>query len=400
MFLQGNVFEDYTCILIIGSAAHGKSTTVDKLLIAVSSNDCLRSHTSLEHLSIWHTTDTTEDRIRMRLKNLVYFSSLCAPHKEINDCYDDSNMSLYKSTPGCEVITNEFSKLCVVDASDLNDNIMKEILSIQFTFHIKFHHVLYFLPSRGPLEKHNNGLMLDLQCMCRHYGLAVLESITLVGTVPPRFSKTEMPDDDKFDYVDMLHTREVFKETVSELFESTLSALAVPFPVLFADDRPPLIFLSLADTCDNVLDKVLSSCETKILDPPVFNSCTQCSAIVLISKGQKLGCIQDGSLVPYSETTCHPEFEVINKTSVAKAFSKFFGKHEDPDEKTCLYCKNTSLSSGCRKVGTELSRKDKAVFFVDHNINESENSVHILANSEASASFEEYTVLSSSTEPD
>ena len=148
---------DYYDIMVIGRTGMGKSTTVDKLLIARLPGSAVEAAEAgivepqgqdwqaeagtaeqqgrdrqeeeegpvltpdsrkLKHsdLIMWLISDKEfeSDRVSMRLKNLVFFRSLEDSHKEINGSRE-SNMHIYNSTINCELFSNETTKIRVLD---------------------------------------------------------------------------------------------------------------------------------------------------------------------------------------------------------------------------------------------------------------------------------------------
>ena len=68
--------------------------------------------------------------------------------------------------------------------------------------------------------------------------------MVLVATVPARYSKMSMSDEDKFPKEDIDQTMKFFSSALEEVFKDTSER---PLP------DPPLIFVSLTNTCEEIL---------------------------------------------------------------------------------------------------------------------------------------------------
>ena len=88
---------DYFDVMVIGKAGMGKTTTADKLLVANpqgcsyqgaqhSEPEVNEGCVSVKDLSIWLLSNAPYEleRVKTRLKNIVFFRSLENPHVEIN----------------------------------------------------------------------------------------------------------------------------------------------------------------------------------------------------------------------------------------------------------------------------------------------------------------------------
>ena len=115
---------DYYDIMVIGRTGIGKSTTCDKLVIANPDGHDYRGEqhadeavnggrVDMSDLSMWmlSNADGELDRVTTRLKDLVMFRSLDNPHAEVNKMY----RGLDNPTIGCQVISNETTKIRVLD---------------------------------------------------------------------------------------------------------------------------------------------------------------------------------------------------------------------------------------------------------------------------------------------
>ena len=181
----------YYNIMMIGTTGQGKSTTADKLLIAnpsqhpyeggVPQRDPVLNEESrqlkMDDITMWllhaskepptdaHGKVIDQDNLQCaqtRVKCLVYFRNKQDPHKKVNEARS-TKMNIFSSTKDCEVLSNETSKVRVMDVPGFFDgtsvilegqnnlevnnlDIMRRIVRIQTTLGMKFHRILYFLP--------------------------------------------------------------------------------------------------------------------------------------------------------------------------------------------------------------------------------------------------------------
>lgn len=380
---------DYYDIMVIGNTGMGKSTTVDKMVLAELVNLNEKSDFGAEpidnkvtgkltynDLSAWLVSDSN---MVIRLKNLGFFRSLGDSHLEINRFYK----TYHESTLECELLSNESTKIRVLDvprffchkACDNPGEVhtesamrtMRKILLIKNALNLKFKRVLYFLPQRGPLERIDQLLNMEIQVMKKSFGRTIFDSMVVVVTVPPIIFKFVSAETIIFSEDDFRQTQYHLQKALEMNFESD------------APD-PPLEFISLFDTCEEVMHKVLRA---KVLKPSMTlefrkSLCARCGVTVVGDGNEASFCTfsdQFGAM-PYFESTCHPV--MIPKYSIAQkvlggvlhlaTLQKFVGRWpglESLDE-VCSHCNQPPLTPGCMKVGSKYLGADEDGIIVRH----------------------------------
>lgn len=427
--------QDYYNIMLIGTTGKGKSTTADKLLIANPTQHAYEAglpqrepvlneedrQLKMDDITMWllHASKVAPDNAmqgkvmeqdnlqiaQTRIKCLVYFRNKVDPHKEVNKARS-TGMNIFSSTKECEVLSNETSKVRIVDVPGFFDkaslvlqrhgpesslqnlevnnlDIMRRIVRIQTTLGMKFHRILYFLPSRGPLERADAHLKLELEWMMHYFGKYIFQCLVLVATVPYYISEDEdYPEHKKFPEKAVEGSRILFKEALTEVFSSIPDD---PVP------DPPLIFISMTDSCERILEKVKSAYNTDVSLNLEFNptTCTHCGIKVGVVKGQKVTCHFNTDTIPYEESTCHPKL-VAKYSRANKVWGEF--KHvmlfkwvKNPwpvfTDEVCAHCKGSPDTRGCMQVGSKCQLKIKKqieMIVVDHTNQFDDNEIVII----------------------
>ena len=331
---------DYYDIMIIGKTGQGKSTTADKLLIANPTRiDYSKSQPPEEHnekagtlkvedISMWLLSEDRE-AAETRLKFLSFCRMQKKPHEEVNKTRKNDprkGPAVLASTRACGVISNDTSKVRVLDVPgffdgesvksptspvkenagsvlDNNLDIMRKIVHVQTALRMKFRRILYFLPVRGPLERADAILKLDLQLMAHYFGKHILQCMVVVATISPHMSKLLIDESEKFPEEEIEITKALFKQALNDVFPQPATEEEIQVP--------PIIFISLTDSCEAILSKVKEApvaCDNLKLE---FNPsiCADCGVKVGVVKGEKVACCfgEDWSAaIPYTESTCHP----------------------------------------------------------------------------------------------
>ena len=184
------------------------------------------------------------------------------------------------------------------------------------------------------------------------------------------------PDVYQFLPRDLIPFSDAAKWSTREIFQAGLTEV-LPDGEAFPDDKPPIVFISMNDSCEDVLKK--------IEDAPVVcdelrlafdhRTCIRCGMKAKIlkdgnDKDQKVACYagEDPSLaMPYEESLCHPF--IISKHW---AITKFVGgiihfitrrrfidlahnwlpDFHNPDDEICIACKKVPGLPGCTKIGS------------------------------------------------
>ena len=415
--IESTVIECYD-IMVIGMTGQGKSTTADKILIAnpdgidycneagddqIYEGDQQRR---MEDLTIWVLSNEEDqlERVQTRLKNLVFYRKLDDPHDEINKSMD-AKMAVYVSTSECELFSNETTNVRVLDVPgffgmdnpnqaeevnapaagfpmtaslhNMSQNhlaIMRSILRIQAAMRMKFQRILYFLPFRGPIEKGNMVLQQELQLMAYYFGDSIFQSIVLVATVPGYLSRLpRLSEDDIFPQAQKEQTQRHFQQILRQVLSVQADE---PVP------NPPVIFVSLADCCETVLEKVKAAeVEQNGLELQFVSSvCARCSMKIGLVRGEKVAGAFGNDLtrgMPYEESTCHPilvpKYTRLQriKEGIAYIVSKLKWKKGENwpnfDVEMCPACGRDAGQQGCMQIGQQyVIQKGKGTIVVDH----------------------------------
>ena len=395
---------DYYDIMIIGRTGMGKSTTSDKLVIANLKNRNYRGEPYVEEtreedrmvmsdLSMWRISDAEGEleRVTQRLKNLVMFRGLENPHQEVNEFYMNQSEQTMKS----QLISNETTMVRILDVpgffgKDCDRNpqaayanvtakglaIMREVLRIQAAMRMNFKRILYFIPERGPLERCHEILRMELEQMVHYFGKSIFDCMVLIATVNPDVYQYLQPGVTPFSNDAEMKTRTKFQEALN---------LVLPPGEQLPDHKPPIVFISMNDTCEDIYTKIQSApviCDGMRL---AFShqTCAQCGikAKFLGAGGEevKVACYvgQDPSQsIPYKESLCHPLIiskywkitKVLGGIAHVVTAKKFLGKWPDfrnPDDEICVNCEALPGTRGCLPVDTEYELKGGKIK-VDH----------------------------------
>ena len=397
---------DYYDIMVIGRTGMGKSTTSDKLVIA---NLDGRDYSGEQHtdeleeavrvktsdLSMWLIADEDEiERVKVRLKNLVLFRSLKNPHIEVNVNYKGSS----RPTTRSQLISNESTNVRILDVpgffgEDIGNThlqttgnkvttsglcIMREILRIQATMRMKFRRIVYFIPERGPLERSQNKvLQMELEQMVHYFGKSIFECMVLVATVNPDVYQYLRDDAVPFSENAEMTTRMNFQEALTRV---------LPPGEQPTDGKPPIVFISMHDTCEAIIEKIKNAPVIRDELELAFDdrTCVRCGLKAKIltdtnNEEKRVACYagEDPSKsVPYDESKCHPI--IISKywmiTKIVGGIAHFItrGKFKDkwpdfrnPDDEICIDCRKVPSEPGCKKVGSRYRLYDE-IRFVDH----------------------------------
>ena len=270
---------DYYDIMIIGRTGMGKSTTADKLVIANLENRDYRGEPyvketvegdrmTVSDLSMWLISDAEGEieRVTERLKNLILFRCLDNPHQEVNDFYMKQDVQTMQS----QLISNETTMVRVLDVpgffgKDCRERnpqaalanvrakglaIMREVLHIQAAMRMDFKCILYFIPERGPLERCHEILRMELEQMMHFFGKSIFDCMVLIATVNPDVYQYLQPDVVPFTNNGEMKTR--------KKFQKVLDLVLTPGEQL-PDQKPPIVFISMNDTCEDIYAKIKSA---------------------------------------------------------------------------------------------------------------------------------------------
>ena len=395
---------DYYDIMVIGRTGMGKSTTSDKLVIAnLDGRDYSGEQytdeiveavqVKMSDLSMWLIADDDEiERVKVRLKNLVLFRSLDRglkdPHAHVNDFYQKSS----KQTTKSQLISNETTMVRILDVPGFDCDrtpetatsrvtakglaIMREVLRIQATMRMNFRRILYFIPERGPLELCHEVLRMELEQMVHYFGRSIFDCMVLIATVNPDVYQYLQPGATPFSNNAEMKTRQKFQEAL---------CYVLPPGEQLSDHKPPIVFISMNDTCEEIYRKIHSApvifdCVRLAFD---YRTCACCGIKVkFLGEGKeevKVACYageDPSNSIPYEESLCHPliisKYQTITKVvgSIAHFITakRFLGKWPDfrnPDDEICVHCGQVPGTRGCKPVNTHYELKGGQLF-VDH----------------------------------
>ena len=432
--------EGYYNIMLIGTTGQGKSTTADKLLIANPSQHHYeggipqrepvlnKQHCQLkmDDITMWLLHASSEiPEAKTRVKCLIYFRKRDDPHKKVNDARD-SKMKIFTTTKECEVLSNETSKVRVMDVPgfrrvrsalasganavfkpitecevlsnettkvrimdvpgffdgasvlaaknqlevpeganpmsplDMNNlDIMRKIIRIQTALSMKFNRILYFLPERGPLETSHEILQMELEQMVHFFGKSIFDCMVLIATVNPDAYQYLQPDVVPFSSDTEMKIRRKFQEALNNI-----SLNRVPLGEQLPDQKPPIVFISMNDTCEDIYANIKSA-------PVIYNGmrlvykhgiCDYC--------GHEIKFLGDPSCcIPYKQSLCHPlmiqkNLGITKLLNFGGIYRTLTGKSYQPDE-NCIHCRKIPGESGCMKVRTYYIVKNETLL-VDH----------------------------------
>jgi hypothetical protein len=393
----------YYDIMVIGKTGAGKSTTADKLLIANPNGESYLGKPNEEptrndakgyikhtDMYMWHLSDKKEEieKVSERLKMLVFYRSLEKPHEEVNEA---RQRGTYGSTEQCELLSNDSTNIRVLDVpgfygsdacpidvrnarqgaqatAETDLSIMRKILHIKMAKKFKFHRIVYFLPEKGPLERDNQVLQNEIRIMENYFSRSIFQSMVVVATYPASAYKHFNREADLFPQEDMDKTQLYFQRAMQRVFN--------------CDDvpEPPIIFISMFDSCEVIYDKIRNSTVTKEGVELEFNpaTCARCS--IKIGKLREDATNDDhkddniamctdsdsdwASAVPYEDSTCHPMLipkystlqKIVGEIAHLMTFKLFLGKWPSYRslEEVCINCGERPKSRGCLRVHTSF----------------------------------------------
>ncbi len=393
---------DYYDIMVIGKTGIGKTTTADKLLVAnpngldyqgaeysepVTKEKCM----NVEDLSIWLLSGASDEvhRIKTRLKNIAFFrsTSLDRAHEEINGFHSESQVHSGR-TSNFELISNDSTKIRILDVpgffgeSDTGESLasaddkahsatnvalgrMRNILQIQSAMHLKFRKILYFLPVHGALRRSDGYLETELSVLAKYFGRSIFDCMIAITTMPTEtyYSSSEV----------------VFPKISVDITKRNLaSVLARVLPSEENLPDPPILFISMAHTCETILTNVMNTsvaCDYVTIRFDA-HACARCGCKMDVIKAEsdasesRVTVYTKSGAIPYEESTCHPIF-VPKHTKVIRffrgivhvvSFKKLFKSYLD---EVCIECKKQPGSHGCTKVKTNYELKGEFLE-VDH----------------------------------
>ena len=401
---------DYYDIMVIGRTGIGKSSTCDKLIIATPDADQRERYHGEQHadgavidgqvrmsdLSMWllSNAEGEDRRVETRLKDLVMFRSLENSHAQVNEMYRDAE----NPTTGCQVISNDTTKIRVLDVpgffgEDIGEmgkektlgervtasglRIMREILRIQAVVRLNIKRIIYFIPQRGGLERSHKILMMELEQMVHYFGRSIFDCMVLAATASPDVYRFLPENVIPFTTESEEKTRRLFLKALYEISPGD------PLP----DGKPPLIFISLHDTCEAILENIQ---EAEVIGNELrlefdHRTCVRCGLKAKLLPGEnnkkekKVACYAGDdptTCVLYEESKCHPWIKskywkiakIVGGIAHFVTFYKLGGWWPDfrnPDDEICIECGKVPGEPGCKVIGSRFRLYD-AIYCVDH----------------------------------
>ena len=393
----------YYDILVLGRTGMGKSTTVDKLIAATTKNqteqreasdpESKKPKTDPNGETQWllnefqcknlKATVMSEPRweaeekknAEKRLENIVRSrNSKEKIHTQINKlrAQDKGDKSCSKS---CQLLENCETKIRVLDppgfygpellegaTNTWNSNFMivRQIVRVQAIKGLNFSRILYFLPQNGPLKRYDQALQEEIQKLTNYFGCSIFNHIVLIGTMPQHIS--DNPDSTLFPQTLLEESRVCFHEILVREFEQRKEDTAgLP--------TPPIIFISMTDTCEEILEKVMSApVETDGTLQLQFNSktCSKCGIETGINSEvceyREPGQIPWAKATACEETLCHPDI-VQTKTlkSILLGFFSLCTCRWKFTEELCINCNKGAGHPGCVQVNTEFDHQNTTI---------------------------------------
>ena len=272
---------NYYDVMVIGKTGTGKSTTADKLLVAnpngldfqgaensepVQKEKCV----NVEDLSIWLVSGVPDEvhRVKTRLKNITYFRSIGNAHKQINEFHSESQLHDGR-TSNFELISNDSTMIRILDVpgffgeDDTGKSLasadnkahsvtnvalgrMRNILQIQSAMHLKFRKILYFLPIHGALRRSDGYLETELSVLAKYFGRSIFDCMIVITTMP---NETYCGDNEV-----------VFPQRSVDITKKNLASVLVRvLPGERNLPEPPILFISMAHTCETILTNVMNT---------------------------------------------------------------------------------------------------------------------------------------------
>ena len=399
---------DYNDIMVIGKTGMGKTTTADKLLVA--NPDGLEyqgaehsepviegEHVRADDFSIWLLSDAPNEiaRVKQRLKNLIFFRGLNEPHEEINQSHSSVEGS-DGTTLSFELVSNESTKVrvldipgffgegdagaCIASAGEKAQHSvnvalarMRMILQIQATMQMNFRRILYFLPLHGALKRLDAYLETELTTLAKYFGKSIFNCMVVAATMPAE----AFEDGNRVFFSD---------RAIAQTKQSFGAVLSRVFPEETDLPDPPVVFISMADTCETVLANVMTApvaCDHITL---AFNTllCARCGSKTQEVKSGRVRVAvytdeTETSTIPYDESTCHPlfipKYTKIDRILGGVAYLLTFGQYIGPSflslNEVCVRCQKAPGSPGCTRVMTRCEMYQQ-YFMVDHTSNTKE----------------------------
>ena len=414
----------YYDIMIIGRSGMGKTTTADKILIANPEGieyqsrypprideapdiDTYNQMMKRQDLCMWQIPSDPDALLRVdtRMKNLAFYRTLIDPpaHLSVNEAR--RTMKVNERTPKSELFSNETTKVRVLDVRGFFSSVpnvqirtsspncqypstaravnidsshlgtMRNILHMQAAMSMKFARVLYFLPSRDTLEDSSADLELELELMFHYFGRAIFDTMVIVATLGPVSYRMFKDAEVKFPEDELKKSQKSFQAALERFIPAYTP-------------KPPIIFVSLNESCESILEKVQ---QTEVAYDSLqlqlkSTVCARCSVTIGEQKEERVA-ITSGpdwsQSIIYEDSLCHPwmvpKYTTLQKIAGGISYTVktvVMGQPwnwPDFSLEECAECGRPPGSLGCKKILTEY-RIDDETYLIDHTNKVEENS--------------------------
>ena len=397
----------YYDILLVGKTGTGKSTTANKLLGVDPATNSLIGR-------VENVRDVIKQWGRAVDENLRYFIAGGGTDSVTQNCTvfsNETSMNRILDTPGF-ADTSTTQRYGVLRS---NLQIFRWILRAQRAHNLRFSRVLYFLPSRGPLERADGALQEEIKVMYDYFGKDVFDIMVIVATN----NKKEKFQKNGFDEDDITQTKKTFMRAFEAITGERLPSC------------PPVVYLSFTE--EDVERKIVSArviAEEKLhfspeypkarthgregeeppieLDPNLTQEniktfvrknrgkkihfqdrCTRCAVKIVqevLPSGEEISLqviFENGDREEYDNSYCHPVF-IPKYSRLAKfvggiahivtvgsvwVIGKVIGKKAWPgftnSDEVCPVCGRSPGSDGCSPVG-QLAETDTGPIETNH----------------------------------
>ncbi len=186
--------------------------------------------------------------------------------------------------------------------------------------------------------------------MEKHFGRAIFDNMVVVATMPAEVYECVDESSNLFPDGKLEESKIHLQEAIREIFRG-------------CDDvpEPPIIFLSLLDTCERILEKVQGAqVRNDQLQLELSKSlCSRCG-VDIVREGKEAAkadkCVDEAGSMLADESTCHPRMEPKH-SKVVRALGRVlftFGLFKGFANEMCVSCKMAPGVHGCMQIGKKF----------------------------------------------